>query len=288
MNKITKVMLISFMINTILSISKIIMGLIAKSQALIADGIHSFSDLSTDIIAIAGNKLSLKKPDDKHPYGHGKLEYLTSIIIGLVILGLGLTLIYNSFSNKKESTSLIVIIVSLFTIVFKLLLSRYVVRKGKDYKNNILIASGKESSADVVSSVVVLVSAVLTTIDNKIFHYSDMIAAIIVGLFVVKTGYNILKENVSIILGEQETDKEYVNNIKTIILASSLIKNIDSLVLMKFGQYYNLNCEVSMDSELTLLEAHNELELIEKSLIAYDKKIKYQTIHINPYRRRQK
>lgn len=290
MNKITRVMLISFIVNTILSSCKVIMGSIAKSQALIADGIHSFSDLSTDIIAIVGNKLSLKKADDKHPYGHGKLEYLTSIAIGLVVLLLGLILIYNSFSNKNESTSVIVIVVSLFTILFKFLLANYVVKKGKEYKNNILIASGKESSADVISSIVVLLSAVLMFFSkyNGLFKYADMIATIVVGLFIIRTGFNILKENISIILGEQETDKEYINNIRTIILASSLVKNIDSLVLMKFGQYYNLNCEISMEPELTLLESHNELEEIQKSLESYDSKIKYQTIHVNPYIRRKK
>ena len=93
MDKIAKVMGVSIITNIFLSIVKIITGLIGKSSALIADGIHSFSDLSTDFIAIIGNYLSRKPADEKHPYGHGKIEYITSIIISLVILFLGGTII---------------------------------------------------------------------------------------------------------------------------------------------------------------------------------------------------
>lgn len=287
MNKITKVMLISFIVNAILSTVKIISGILAKSSALVADGIHSFSDLSTDIIAIIGNKLANKSPDSKHPYGHGKLEYLTSIVIGAVIIFLGVVLIKNSFdTNKSNTIGLIVGIVSIFTIIFKLLLAKYIIKKGNEYKNNILIASGKESSADVISSIVVLVSSVFLCLSKyiEIFKYADMFAAIIVGLFIIRTGYLILKENVSIILGEQETNNIYLTDIRKIIYNNILVKNIDSLVLLKFGQYYKLTCEVSMDQNLSLLEAHSQLEEIEKSLKNYDEKIKYQTIHINPYK----
>ena len=119
MNKIIKVMLISFLINFFLSIFKVITGLFSNSKALIADGVHSFSDLSTDIMAILGSMLSRKPADSKHPFGHGKFEYLTSILIGIVIICLGLLLITNSFHKTKEVTSTIVIIVSIFTISLK-------------------------------------------------------------------------------------------------------------------------------------------------------------------------
>ena len=85
MNSVGRVMIKSFFINLFLSIIKLIVGIIYKSYSLIADGVHSFSDLITDIIAIIGSKLSNKPADEKHPYGHGKLEYVTSLIIGLII-----------------------------------------------------------------------------------------------------------------------------------------------------------------------------------------------------------
>jgi cation diffusion facilitator family transporter len=151
MKKENKVMLTSMIVNSFLSIIKIIVGIVGKSSSLIADGIHSFSDLFTDVFAIFGNLLSRKPADEKHPFGHGKLEYLTSIGIGLVILFVGFSIIYNSYDNKIVIPSILVVLVSLFTIVSKYLLASYITRKGKEYKNNILISSGRESSMDVLS-----------------------------------------------------------------------------------------------------------------------------------------
>lgn len=285
MNNVTKVMLISFFVNFFLAIFKVLSGFFAHSSALIADGIHSFSDLSTDIIAIFGSTWSKKPADRKHPFGHGRLEYLTSTVIGIVVLFLGFLLIKNSLKGTQEIASIIVIIVSILTIFFKYLLSKFVLKKGYEYHNSILIASGKESSADVISSFVVLISAFFLQFQDKIplFIYADVIATIIVGFFIIKTGFLILKENVSTLLGEQETDTEYIEKVKNIILKNPFVKGIDELVLLKFGSYYKLIAEVGMDSSISIKESHDALEKIEKSLIRFDKRIRYQTIHVNPY-----
>lgn len=290
MKNVTVVMFFSLTVNLLLSILKVIFGFISNSKALLADGIHSFSDLSTDLVAIIGNKLAKKEPDYKHPYGHGKLEYLTSIIIGAVILVLGIGLIYNSFKQNNESSSSVVVIVSIITVVFKYLLSNYIIKKGIEYKNNILLASGKESKADVISSIVVLISGLLMFLSkyNNIFSYADMVASIIVGLFIIKTGFEVLKDNISTIIDEQETDLEYIENVKNIILANGLVKGIDSLVLLKLGHNYKLACDISMDDTVSIKEAHDEVEEIESSLERYDARIKYKTIHINPYKESDK
>lgn len=288
MNKISKVMFFSLIVNILLAISKIAFGFISSSKALIADGIHSFSDLSTDIVAIIGNKLARKEPDLKHPYGHGKLEYLTSLMIGVVILILGISLIYNSFKYNTNSTTIIVIVVSIFTIISKYILSNYIINKGKEYKNNILIASGKESKMDVISSIVVLISGLFMYLKkyNSIFGYSDMIASIIVGIFIVKTGFDVLKDNISTIIGEQETDLEYIKAVRKIIMKNELVKGIDSLVLLKLGHNYKLSCDLLMDDSITIKKAHDELEKIESLLEEYDSRIKYKTIHINPFEKK--
>lgn len=283
MNRVTKVMVISFITNSFLSLIKVIFGFIGHSNALVADGVHSFSDLSTDIVAMLGDFFSRKPADSKHPYGHGKLEYLTSIFIGAVIIILGLGIISSSVNRGIVIPSILVIFVSIFTIVAKLLLSNYILREGFKIKNNILIASGRESRADVVSSVIVLVSIILMQLDIKIFSYADIVASIIVGLFIVKVGFDILSENISDILGEQETNKDYLNKINDFIKETEEVKTIDSLVLLKFGSYYKLIGEVAMDGDLTLAYAHSLLEKIENKIKVEEPKIRYITIHINPY-----
>ena len=283
MSNNTKIMGISFITNALLSVIKVVFGFLGKSSALIADGVHSFSDLSTDIIAILGDFFSRKPADKKHPYGHGKLEYLTSIFIGVIIIILGLGIISSSINKGVVTPNVLVIWISIFTIISKLVLSNYILKKGYEYQNNILIASGKESRADVISSVIVLISIVLMQFDIKVFNYADIIASIIVGLFIIKVGFDILLENISDILGEQETNKDYLNRINKIITKNRKIKTIDSLVLLKFGSYYKLIGEVSMDGNLTLSEAHDVIEKLEQKIKKEEPKVRYITIHINPY-----
>ena len=208
---IQNIMKKSFLTNFFLSIFKIISGIIFHSSALIADGIHSFSDLVTDVVAIIGNTFSLKPADREHPYGHGNAEYLTSIVIGSIIIIIGLILIGSVVDKEIVIPNVLVVVVSFITIVVKMILSRYLIKKGIMHKNNILIASGKESSADVVSSIIVLISGILMQFTNtiEIFKYADIIASIIVGIFIIHTGFSILKENISQILGRREDDEEF-------------------------------------------------------------------------------
>ena len=281
--KITKVLLVSSITNIFLSIIKILFGFIGKCNALIADGIHSLSDLSTDFVAIFGNHLSLKPADKKHPFGHGKTEYITSMIIGIVIIILGLTLIYNIFNKEIIIPDLIMILVSLFTILSKLLLSNYIYKKGIEYSNNILIASGKESKADVYSSIFVLISIILMQFSTEfsILKYADTISTIIIALFIVKTGFNILQENIGILLEEQVLDKKYINNIKNIINSFDEVLEIKDLYILRYGPYYKLVSNIIMQ-DLLLTDAHKVIDSIEDKLKEKDSRIKYVFIHMEP------
>lgn len=283
MNKITKTMLVSGLTNTLLSLIKIIVGFIGNSGALIADGIHSFSDLITDFIAIIGGKLSSKPADDDHPYGHGKIEYLTSMIISLMIIILGISIIVDSFISDINIPTNIVVIVTIFTIIAKLLLSTYIINQGKRYKSNILISSGYESRTDVFSSIVVLISALIVNIKIDIFKYSDKVAMVIVGLLIIKTGFSLIKENISNILGEDDKDPEFRKEIETIIMKYKEVLCIDELVLIKYGGYYQLISDIGMNEKMSLKKVHDILEDIEKDL-KENTNIKFITIHVNPYK----
>ncbi len=281
--KITKVLLVSSITNTFLSIIKILFGLIGRCSSLIADGIHSLSDLSTDLVAIFGNYLSLKPADKKHPFGHGKIEYITSMIIGIVIIILGLSLIYNIFNKEIIIPNSLILIVSLFTIISKYILANYIYKNGLKYSNNILIASGKESRADVYSSIFVLISIILMQFSNKIYilKYADMVSTVIIALFIIKTGFNILKDNIGILLEEQVLDKNYLKEIKNIIISSDKIVEIKDLYILRYGPYYKLVSNVIMNNIL-LTEAHNAIDKIEIKLKEKDSRIKYVFIHMEP------
>lgn len=282
MNYITKTMLVSVVTNILLSIIKVVSGIFWNSTAIIADGIHSFSDLVTDFFVILGGFLARKPADEMHPYGHGKTEYLTSISISLLIMLLGFLIIYNSFNNEVVVPNILVSIVTVFTILAKLLLSSYVIKKGKEHDNSILIASGKESRVDVISSIVVLISSVLIQFSNNfpVFKYADLIATVIVGIFIVYVGFSILKDNISKTLDEKIDNKEYLEELKEVIKKHDEVINIESLIVIKYGYYYKLTATIEMESSINLKDAHKLVDQIEHELKEYDDKIIYINIHM--------
>ena len=283
MNYVTGVLIVSLVVNIFLSLFKIIMGIIFLSSSLIADGMHSFSDLITDIVGIIGAVFSKKPPDEKHPFGHGKIEYLISIFIGIVIIILSITIIFCSLKREVVVPNIIVILVSIIVIIIKFFLAHFLVRKGRELKSNILVSSGKESSTDVVSSIVVLVSSVLMQLNINFFKYSDIIASIIVGIFIFKVGFDILKENISNILGEVDTNLEYLQLLKDSLLKNFDIKKIDNIKVLKYGPYNKLILSVFVLPDMTVFDTNLLGKDVENFLKENFKKINYVCINFLPY-----
>ena len=283
MSNVTKVLIHSFITNIILALVKIVSGIIGASGALIADGVHSLSDTLTDVFAILGHKLSMKPADNEHPFGHGKMEYITCIVIGLVVMTMGFTIIYNGIFNKPIIPNILTAVIGMIVIVAKLILSRYILNRGKKYDSNILIASGKESFTDVISSIVVLISILFSQLGG-ILIYADTFAMVIIGILILKIAYNILSENFSSLLGKQVTDCNYIKSLEEIIYKEPEVKGIDTLIILKYGPIYQLNLEVSMDENIVLKDAHDVLDKIEDNLKKHDSKIVHIIIHVSPYK----
>ena len=283
MSAVTKTMVVSMIVNVFLSLIKIISGILGSCNSLIADGIHSISDLSTDIIAIIGNKLSLKPADNKHPYGHGKIEYLTSLIISIVILFLGFSIIYNTINRQTVIPKVWVLIVSFITIISKYFLSSFIIKQGKRINSTILIASGYESRSDAVGSIGVFLSVIVMHLSSyiNIFKYADKVATIIIAILIIKTGFNILKEYIGLLLGEQLIDEDYLQKIKNIIYEEEDLK-IKKIHILRNGPYNHLVATITMNNFMSLEDAHDKIDLIELKVKEYDEKIKYVTIHVEP------
>ncbi len=287
MKPIYLTMITSLIVNAILIVLKVVAGIIINSKTLIADSVHSLSDFSTDIISIIGQKASSKEADNHHPFGHGKIEYITSLIIGFIIMMLGLGLIYNSINSKISiiDNNNIIIGVVMLIIISKYCLSKYIIRKAQKYKSNILMSSAKESMADVLTSIGVLLTLIIydLTVYYPVFKYIDKLGCIIISLFIIKTSYYILKENMIAILGEREQDELIINKVKTIILKVEGVIEIDNLILMKYGSYYNASIKIAVDANKSLTKSHDIAHEVEEQLIKNDCSIKYVIVHINPF-----
>ena len=147
------------------------------------------------------------------------------------------------------------------------------------------MASGKENLADVLSSVAVLITVLLYKLSSyvSIFKYADKLGCIIISLFIIKTAFQILKDNIITLLGERENDELVIKETKNLIYEVEGIKEIDELILMKYGSYYNASLKISVDADSSLRESHQIAHAVETKLLENNSEIKYVIVHINPY-----
>lgn len=281
----TCVLFVSLVANVFLTILKIVVGFIGNSKSLIADGVHSLSDLSTDVIAILGDKLSLKPADKDHPYGHGKINYLTSVLIGMFIVFMGFSLFRNSFNLSFVIPSKITILVVVVTIVIKYFVSSLLIRIGKKQNNNILITSGKESFTDVFSSLLVLVSLILSQFSDYhfIFKYMDMLGSIIISIIILVMGIKILMDNFSSLIGRMELSHTKLDKILSYLNSkyeSKDVKIVDVL-LLKYGTYYRAVIKIKVCCDMLVNDLLVINKNIENDLLNSDFNIKYVNIDVD-------
>ena len=255
--KITKVSIIGIITNIILAIVKIVLGTMTGSVAIISDAINNITDSSSSIITIIGTKLSEKAPDKEHPFGHGRTEYLTSLVIGTIILITGFQMFISSVESLGKKAeynySLTVIIIMILSIVSKIFLGIYTENKGKKLGSEALTTFA-------------LISA-LFYIFTKISI--DAIASAFIALFVIKAGYDLLKETIKKILGEK-ADADIAEAIYKIVENNPIVLGSHDLILNNYGPKTLIgSINLDIDHEKTVGEIypifhHLQLEVYEK------------------------
>ena len=268
--KITKVSIIGIITNIILAIVKIVLGTMTGSVAIISDAINNITDSSSSIITIIGTKLSEKAPDKEHPFGHGRTEYLTSLVIGTIILITGFQMFISSVESLGKKSeynySLTVIIIMILSIVSKIFLGIYTENKGKKLGSEALVGSGKDAKNDAFVTTFALISA-LFYIFTKISI--DAIASAFIALFVIKAGYDLLKETIKKILGEK-ADADIAEAIYKIVENNSIVLGSHDLILNNYGPKTLIgSINLDIDHEKTVGEIypifhHLQLEVYEK------------------------
>lgn len=283
MDKVVKVLLKSVIVNILLIVIKFIMGFVGNSKALIANAIHSLSDLITDFISIIGYKLSKKPADEKHPLGFGQIEYITNIIVSFVIFYLGLQSIMSAFNNKVNIPSDIILVVSLLTAIIKYVLSTYIYNKGKKYQNGILVVSGIESKADALTSSLVVISVILSKLTPYVefYKYSDNVCTFIIGVYIIYIAIKILKENIVNIIGTSATEEYMIDDLKSIIEDDKNVSKVKELSVIKYGSYYVAIIELVLNENMNLTKIKRLKNRIRNKVITYDKRISYIKISVN-------
>ena len=233
--KIIKVSIYGIIVNVILVIFKAIVGFITGSIAIILDAINNLSDAASSIITIIGTKLSNKRPDKKHPYGYGRVEYFSSIIIALIVLVAGLTSFKESFLKilKPELAdySVISIFIIIVAVFVKFFFGRYVKYEGTKLNSNSLIASGTDAISDSVLSLSTVIGALI----SMIWHISlEGYLGLIISIIILKSAYEILKDTVGDMIGIR-ADSKLTKELKKKIMSYKEVIGVYDLVLHNYG-----------------------------------------------------
>jgi cation diffusion facilitator family transporter len=275
MNKIIKVLLISTISNIFLVIMKLAIGILGNCKTLVADAIKSLTDLITDVVAIVGEEIFIRE----NKKANKNIEYITSIIMGALIIMVGFGLLAGITSGETLKPNIMVLYAIIISIVIKQIIANYIIYKGKLYNNHILIASGKESKTEVISSLIVLITFFLSQLVevNNIFRYSDIVGSFIIGIIIIKTGYDILKDNIISVFGEKHNDQDFIDEIKNIVENHPNIKKINNIGIIKYGSHYKTLIEIVLVTELGIIETSNVIVNIKKKLT---NKFKHKMKHL--------
>ena len=273
-------MIKSMVINAFLVIFKLIVGMIGNSKALIANGMQTLSDLITDIVSIIGNVMANKPVDKKHPLGYGHFEYLTSIIVGLVILFMGGNLIIDAFKMNESIPSNLVLVVSVICFIIKYSYAKYMEYKGKEYDNSILMVSSRESKMDALTTIFVVLSFMMMRLSsyNYLYSYSDNVCTFIIGIYVVYVALKILQENiVNMGLTTIDNDK-YIDDVRAMIMMDKRVNLVKEINLVKYGSYKISNIVIGIDGKIRVKEMDKIVKDIKKRLERSEMGINYVNI----------
>ena len=280
---------IGFFVNLALAVGKLFAGVIGKSSAMVADAVHSLSDFATDIVVIAFVSISGKESDESHRYGHGKFETFATLIISLVLFGVGIGILYNGTEkvieaiegNYPKQPGLIALWAAIASIISKEILFRYTIKEGRLIKSDAVIANGWHHRSDAFSSLGTALGIAGAIFLGENWRILDPIAGIIVSFFILKIAVELSIPSIKELL-ESSLPEDIVVDIENTITGHPDIKNYHNLRTRKIGSIYAIDVHIKLDREITFVRSHDiatELEIELRDRYGRGTQI---SIHIEP------
>jgi cation diffusion facilitator family transporter len=271
---------ISIIVNLLLFASKLVVGILINSIALIADAVHSVSDVVTSFIIILGYNLYAKPGDIEHPYGHERIEYVSSLIMAILLGVAGLEFIRTSVDRFDNPTlsgiSIWVLIFVFLTIVVKIWLGLFAKKIGRKINSKAVEADSIHHYTDAISSMLVLIAFVGAKFG---YLYFDAIGGIAVGVLLIWSCVSISKESIDSLLGTPPSP-ELIKEIKDICLSTSDVLNVHDVTVHSYGDRKFITAHVEVDQKKSTDRAHEIADLVEKEI--EEKLNAYSVIHVDP------
>lgn len=268
--------------NIFLFVIKIIVGLISKSQAMIADALNSASDILNSVMTYIGNRVASKEADDDHNLGHGKAEYIYSMLISITMMVLGMSLLVDSvkaiINPSKYHFTIWLVIVCIVTIVTKLFLYLYTHSIGKKYNNLLLEANSKDHRNDVVITSCNLIAAIASLYG---FYLLDGIVGIGISLWIVYTGFKIFQESYDVLM-DKSISQETKEMVLRIIDEHDEVLKIQHFNATPVGYRYQVSFSIFVDGNLSTFDSHEIANHLEKEIGEKVPEIYLTVIHVNP------
>lgn len=278
--EIQKVTITGSFVDAIVGTTKIVVGSLFHSHALVVDGLHSFSDLATDIFVVAVARYSHEAPDKEHPYGHGRIETIGTIVMGSMLFAAAGALAYDNImriinNTAQEIPTWPTLVAALFSILAKEGIYHYIVNVGKRLKSNMLIASAWHSRSDAISSVVVFIGILCTMYG---LPYVDNIAAVIVAVMIGKIGFDFILDSLKE-LADEALDPETLRSINRRIKSIEGVRGTHNLRSRRVGQKAILDVNVEVVPNLTASEAHEISSWVAKIIMKEFDEVIDITVH---------
>lgn len=276
---------VSVGVNLVLTVTQIVVGVLAKSQALVADGIHSLSDLVADFVVLFANHHSQKDADLDHPYGHQRFETAASLMLGVLLLAVGGGMLWAAFL-KLESPETVpqVHVVALWVaggaLVAKELLFRYMLRVAKRVKSSMLVANAWHARSDAASSLVVGIG-----ITGNLAGYPilDPIAALIVGFMVAKMGWGFGWDALHDLM-DRAVDEEEVAAIRQTLAETPGVSGVHDVRTRKMGDMIVVDAHIEVDADITV-EAGHDIAVLARQRVLQRHRVLNLMTHVDPWRR---
>ncbi|HOQ32449.1 MAG TPA: cation diffusion facilitator family transporter [Candidatus Hydrogenedens sp.] len=289
--QLTQVTWLGFLINVILVALKVCIGYITRSQALIADGIHSLSDGITDLAVIFGEPFWTAPADVDHPHGHGRIEMLVTIFIGLLLGLVGILLGFQAiksiiqFDKEKTIYSLPMTIVAFISVVSKEALYQYTVFVGRKIHSTAVIANAWHHRSDSLSSIPVVIAGIGIMI-NPAYSILDPIGALIVCVLIIYSAYRIILPMLKILV-DSGISQEEMSRLKEIALSIKGVKSIHAIRSRHIGGGIAVDLHVLVDPQMSVSDGHIIAGKVKHALLEKGQDVVDVLIHIEPYEKKQ-
>lgn len=268
--------------NIVLTIFKLLAGILGRSYAMIADGLHSLSDILATGIVYIGICIGARPADEEHPYGHENAETIAALVVALIVFATG---IYAGISavlaivyGQPRIPSTIALLAALISIILKEGLFRYTIKVGNKTNNPAIISNAWEHRSDAYSSIAALIGIGGARL---VFWYLDPLAGLVVSVFILKISFHLIRSNIGILMDERPSPM-ILKNIKAVVQDVKEVKNIDSIKVHPRGSNFTIDLEIAVDSHLTVEEGHRVAVNVRRKLLKRVQYIQDVMVHVNP------